>query len=345
MTGVVGPGLWPGEDILPAQLEIFEDLSQAPTGVTAAPFLAELPQRAAWATRIGRTLAVLEEVPYELGPHGWKLADRGGRDRERAQSLLTQDLEAFAIAGAGFDGPITIDLTGPWTLAAQLYLARGDRALTDFGAVGDLALSLAQGTSGLVAKLHSQLPGAHITIHLHEHLLGQIAAGVLPTFSGYSRIPAVPGPTLVQHLKPVVETIKSSSARVAVNVGDAWVGIAPVVHSEADALVMDFGRSDSWNERGWELIARVVERGTHLWLGLPAPQVSQCSGPNLKSLADTLLVPWHRMGLEPSRLADTVITQSAVAARELYHQGSTAARGSIATLKRVAEHIAESSAQ
>jgi hypothetical protein len=51
------------------------------------------------------------------------------------------------------------------------------------------------------------------------------------------------------------------------------------------------------------------------------------------------------MGLEPSRLADTVITQSAVAARDLYHQGSTAARGSIATLKRVAEHIAERAAQ
>lgn len=345
MTGVVGPGLWPGEDILPAQLEIFEDLSSAPTGIDPVPFLAELPVRGPAATRMGRTLALLEEMPVELGPHGWKLADHAGLDLERAQRLLTLDLEAFAIAGSGYEGPLTIDIVGPWTLAAELYLARGDRALTDLGAVAELGLSLADGASQLVEKLKSQLPRATVTFRIHENLIGQVSAGVLPTFSGYSRIRAVPGPTLVQHLSPLIAAIERVGARSAVNVGDAWVGIAPVVHAGAHTIAMDFGKANSWNERGWELIARAVEKGHGFWMGLPAPEVSQCAGPNIKSLADSLLVPWQRIGLETRRLSDTSVMQSTVAARELYRQGSSASRGSIATLKLVAELIAERAAQ
>lgn len=345
MTGVVGPGLWPGEEILPAQLEVFEDLSSAPFGIQPHPFFAELPVRGPGATRTGRTLAVLEEMPVEYGPHGWKLTDHVGIDLERSQRLLANDLEAFMIAGSGYEGPVTIDILGPWTLAAELYLARGDRALTDLGAVRELGLSLAQGVTQLVAKVRNDLPGAAITFHIHEHLIGQIAAGVLPTFSGYARIPAIPGPTLVQHLEPLIGAIEKAGARSTVNVGDAWVGIAPVVHAGAHTIAMDFGRSNSWNERGWELIARATEKGHGFWIGLPAPEVSQCAGPNIKSLADSLLVPWQRIGLEPHRLADVAITQSDVAARELYHQGSHASRGAIATLKLVAELIAERAAQ
>lgn len=344
MTSVVGPGLWPGEDFLHAQLEIFEDLSEAPTGITASPFLAELPVRGPGATRVGRTLALLEEMPVELGPHGWKLTDHSGIDLSRAQRQLSADLEAFSIAGLGYDGPITLDILGPWTLAAQLYLARGDRALTDPGAVAELGLSLAQGASHLVANVKAQLPGAHITVKIHENLLGQIAAGVLPTFSGYSRIPAVPGPTLVQHLTPVVDALAAQGARTTIAIGSAWVGIAPAVHANADAIMMDFGRQPNWNERGWELIARAVEKGHHFWLGLPTPQISQCAGPNVRALADTLLVPWRRIGLEDARLADIAVSLSDVAAKELYQQGSTAMRGGCATLKLAAELIAERAA-
>lgn len=345
MTGVVGPGLWPGEEILRAQLEIFEDLSVAPTGIDPVPFLAELPVRGAHATRLARTLAILEEMPAELGPHGWKLSDHSGMDLERTQRLLGNDLEAFTIAGNGYEGPVTIDVVGPWTLSAELYLARGDRALTDLGAVAELGLSLAQGISQLVVKLKSQLPGADVTFRIHENMIGQIAAGVLPTFSGYSRISAVPGPTLVQHLTPLISATESSGARSAVNVGDAWVGIAPAVHAGAHTIAMDFGRANAWNERGWELIARAIEKGHGFWMGLPAPEVSQCAGPNIKSLADSLLVPWQRIGLEAQRLTNVSVMQSTVAARELYRQGSSASRGSIATLKLVAEMIAERAAQ
>lgn len=345
MTSVAGHGLWPGEDILPAQLEIFEDLTSAPTGVTPMPFFAELPVRAAGATRLGRTLSLLDQMPVELGPHGWKLADHPGLDLERSQRLLTQDIEALGIAGAGYSGPLVIDCMGPWTLAAQLYLARGDRALTDFGAVRELGLSLSQGLRQLVEKLRSQIPGAQVTIRLDEHLLGQVAAGVLPTFSGYSRIPAVPGPVLVQHLQPVIDAIKADGSTSVVSIGNAWVGIAPAVHAQADSIMMDFGTQSSWNERGWELIARAVELGHGFWMGLPAPEVSQCSGPNIRSLSDSLLVPWQRIGLETRRLDDVVISQSAVAAQELYRKGSMASRGALATLKLAAELIAERAAQ
>lgn len=347
MTGATGPGIWPGLDALEAYLTIVGDLTDVPDGVQGLPFLAQLPARGAGALPVARTAALLADMPVELGPHGWKLSDHPGMDLERAQSFLREDLDALAVAAHGYTGPLTVQVVGPWTLAATLYLARGDRVLADHGAVAELAASLATGLGEHVAAVRAQVPGAEVTVQVDESLLGQVAAGVIPTFSGYSRLRAVRGPDLIDGLRPVLDAARGAQARSAVLVGQAWDGIAPAVLAGADAVGVELGSSTdgaAWNERGWELVARAVERGTQLWAGLPPATVSQCAGTDVRGLADLVSVPWRRMGLPLSGLDDVVLTSAGSAATLAASRTPDAARGALGAVVRAAAILAERAA-
>ena len=343
MTGASGPGVWPGTDPLESLLTIIGDLSAAPTGVTGLPFFTQLPGRGAGSEPVARTAALLPEMPVELGPHGWKLADHPGLDAQRAESFLREDLDALAIAGAGYSGPLTVQVVGPWTLAATLYLARGDRVLADLGAVRALVGALAEGIGEHVAAVRAQAPGVELTVQVDESLLGQVSAGVIPTFSGYSRLRAVRGPEILEGIEPVVRAVRDAGARSVVHVGQVWDAVPPVVLSGADAVGLEVATvaDGAWDPRGWELLARAVERGTQLWAGLPPARVSQCAGADVRGLADLVSVPWRRMGLPVEGLADVVLTSSGSAATWTADGTPDRARGALGTVVRAAEVLAE----
>ncbi|MGC5167908.1 hypothetical protein [Luteimicrobium sp. DT211] len=335
MTTVSGPGPFPGTEPLAAQQAVMDQLVDVPYGVDGLPFLVQLPQRGAGSDPVGRTASLLDELAAEVGPHGWKLADRPGADLRGAAATLRDDLTALGVAAHGYTGRLTVGALGPWSLAAQLYLARGDRVLTDAGAVRDVAASLASGLAQHLADLRAQLPGlGDVVVQLDEPLLGQVAAGVLPTFSGYSRIPAVAGPELVEGLQPVLDAVHAAGGSTTVHVGPAWVGVAPVVLAGAGGVGLDVG---AWDERTWETVARAVERGVSFWAGLPRARVSQCAGPEVGTVADALTVPWKRVGLPVARLRDVVLTTPATP----LPPGDQAARDALGTLVRVAEVVAE----
>ncbi|MFB7799199.1 hypothetical protein [Isoptericola sp. NPDC056134] len=348
MTAVSGHGPWPGgaRDELVAQQTVLDDLASLPTGVDPVPFLAQLTGRGPGADAVGRTAALLAEMPVELGPHGWKLTDHPGADLRRAESLLREDLSALAVAAVGHDGPLAVELTGPWTLAAQLWSARGDRVLADAGARRDLSLALAEAVRRHVADVRAQVPGATPVVQLTEPLLGQVHAGVLPSFSGYSRLRAVPGPDVVEGLRPVVDAAHEAGSRVVVHLGATWVGVPPVALAGADAVGLDLadvggaGEAAGWNERAWELLARATERGMGLWAGLPPATVSQCSGPQLGALVRLVAEPWRRIGLPAAGLAD--VTLLAASRRSLADVDTR--RAELANLGRVAEALAERAA-
>ncbi|WP_166849466.1 hypothetical protein [Isoptericola sp. BMS4] len=341
MVTVSGHGPWPGgdADVLTAQLTVLDDLAALPTGVDAVGFLTRLTDRGPGADAVGRTGALLAGTPVELGPHGWKLADRPGADERRAAALLREDVEALAVAAAGYAGPLATEVLGPWTLAAELWSARGDRVLADVGARRDLGQALAAGLTDHLTTLRSQVPGADPVVQLAEPLLGQVHAGVLPSFSGYSRIRGVPGPDVVEGLEPVVAAAHAAGARVVVHLGATWVGIPAVALAGADAIGLDLADLGprGWDERAWERVARASERGMGLWAGLPAPEVSQCSGPQLGELVRLVAEPWRRIGLPAGGLA--AVTVLSAPRREL--AGVDAHRAELANLGRVAEALAE----
>ena len=98
---------------------------------------------------LSRAVAVLTELAADLQPAGWRLTGgsdpRASLDQRRARSLLAEDLDVLEELADGYTGPLKLQLTGPWTLAATVELPRGDKVLADHGARRDLAEALAMG--------------------------------------------------------------------------------------------------------------------------------------------------------------------------------------------------------
>ncbi len=190
-ASATGVGSLPSTDPAEAMRLVFGELPDL-------PHLAELPARGPGAELTGRTAAMLVDLPAELTSAGWRFTARPGRDLRRAQSLLSADLDALEEAAAGYQGPLKIQVCGPWTLAATIELARSqDPALADPGAVADLTASLAEGVTAHVAEVRDRIPGAHVLLQLDEPALPAVLAGDVPTASGLNRLP-VPEPFSVE---------------------------------------------------------------------------------------------------------------------------------------------------
>ncbi|MEZ0449488.1 hypothetical protein [Cellulomonas sp. ICMP 17802] len=332
---VTGTGPWPGLDVLEAQTVVVGDLVDTPSEVAGLPFTVLLAERGPWGDRAGRAAALLAELPTELGPHGWKLADRPSRDLARAQAYVREDVDALAVAGHGFAGRLVVPVLGPITLAATLYLARGDRVVSDAGAVRELAASLAAGIAEHLAAIRRAVPGAQPTVLLHEPLLAQVMAGVLPSFSGYSALRSVPGPVAAERISEVAEGIRTiEGAGVVVHGGTAWTSLGAIRASKVDG----FGLAvDALDERSWEKVAEVVEGGLAFWPELPPQASSQCAGPDVAGQADALVRPWRSVGLGMAGLRDVVLL-----AGDSTGKGSPDdARAVLAGLVRAARIVAE----
>ena len=97
MTIVTAVGSYPGEDFDEALRIVLGELPDL-------PHLPELPGRGAAAGMVGRTLATIGELGFDLQPAGWRLTDASGVDHRRARSLLAQDLDQLEEQAQDFRG-------------------------------------------------------------------------------------------------------------------------------------------------------------------------------------------------------------------------------------------------
>ena len=178
-----GLGSLPGTDPVEAAAMVAGELPDL-------PHLAELPDRGVGADMIGRSAALLVDISAEVVPSGWRLARRPGRDLQRARDLLAWDLDAAEqhYAGAGW---VKLQVAGPWTLAAMIETPSGNRALTDHGAVSDLAVSLAEGVLAHRDEIRRRLPGTRVVVQVDEPALPAVLLGSLPTASGFGTVSPV----------------------------------------------------------------------------------------------------------------------------------------------------------
>ncbi len=169
----------------------------------------------------------------------------------------------------------------------------------------ELAASLGAGLADHLAALHRAVPGAAPTVLLHEPLLAQVMAGVLPSFSGYSALRSVPGPIAAAHLESVADAARSAGASgVVVHGGTAWSSLGAIRASHVDGFALAV---TSLDDRSWERVAEVVEGGLAFWPELPPQASSQCAGPDVAGQADLLLRPWRSVGLPAVGLRDVVL--------------------------------------
>ena len=288
-----GAGSMPGTDPLAAVRIVLDELPDL-------PYLPELPARGPGADLIGRTAALLAELPVETTPAGWRLAARPGRDQRRARALLDQDLDALEEAAAGYTGPLKIQACGPLTLAASLELPSSlEVALADPGALADLTQSLAEGVRAHADDVRKRVPGATLLLQCDEPRLPAVLDGTIRTASGLRRIsPVEPGPA-ADSLGAVLAA--PDAYRVA-GCCAAQPPLRVITRAGAQAIYLDIsllGREDE------DPLAEAAESGSGIFAG--AVQPSDSERPEPSQLAKRVTDLWRRLGLPPSRGAEQVV--------------------------------------
>lgn len=182
--------------------------------------LPELPGRGPGADMIGRTGALLASVGafgMETTPDGWRVADGVGRTMRRAQSWLNEDLDALEERTQGYRGPLKVQLVGPWTFAAGVELASGERLLRDEGAVRDLGQALAEAARQHVDDVRRRVPRASVLLQLDEPGVPAVLAGTIGTASGLSRYRAIEASTASETLGLVLRAAVEAGAMAGVH--------------------------------------------------------------------------------------------------------------------------------
>ena len=322
-----GVGSMPGTDPLETMRLIFGELPEL-------PHLAELPDRGPGADLTGRTAGLLIELPAELTPRGWRLADRPGRDLRRAQSLLARDLDALEEVADGYTGVLKISACGPWTMAATLELTRSQEpALADRGAVSDLTASLAEGVAGHVADVAARVPGARLLLQLDEPALPAVLAGTVPSASGLNRVRAVEEADAEAGLRTVL-----AAARVPTLVHCCAVSVPLGMIRDAGAAAagIDLGQLRPGEE---DVLAAAVEAGLGIFAGAvpatpepvpahaaaaaasqptPPPAERQSSQrPSARDAAVRVTELWRRMGWPVARPSDVAASPAASVAAQV----------------------------
>ena len=299
MTLASGVGSHPGDD-----QHAFDEALRLVLGELSLPYLPEVPGRGAQAGMVGRTLATLSGLAADLQPAGWRLQDSPGIDHRRAVSLLSQDLDALEEQAQDYTGPLKVQVTGPWTLAATVERPRGDRVLADHGARRELAESLAEGLGTLVASVRRRVPGAALLVQVDEPALPAVLAGSVPTASGFSRHRSVDPPTAAAALELVFSTVRSAEAEPVVHCCAADVPLELLSRAGAPGISVDVSLLTASQYDG---VAATIEHGHWVLLGVvpttrPATAVSARSvTERTERFLDVLgLSPGERLVLTPA---------------------------------------------
>jgi methionine synthase II (cobalamin-independent) len=312
----------PGENPMEAARVIAGELA-------SLPHLAELPGRGPGADITGRTAGLLVDIPVELaGPRGWRVAERPGRDLRRARSLLSTDLDAMEESLDGYQGPVKIQLAGPWTLAATIEQPHSlNPALADPGLVADLTSSLAEGIAEHVAEVAKRVPGATVLVQLDEPALPAVMNAEVPTPSGLGRVRVPDLEVLRDRLR---EVLAATRAYTVVHCCAAGYPFGIITEAGADALSFDLSLISAADH---DRLAEATEAGRGLFAGVVSPagpgargargdrgdrgpaanrrDESERKRPAPVDTARTVAELWHRMSQPPARCAEQVVVTPA----------------------------------
>ncbi|NJP90217.1 methionine synthase [Nonomuraea sp. FMUSA5-5] len=310
-----GVGSHPGEDHLEAIRVVFGE-------VPGLPYLPELPARGVGADMVGRTAALLIDLPVEVQPSGWRLSDRPGRDHQRAVDHLRRDLDGLEEVAHDYEGPLKLQVCGPWTLAGSIELKFGDKMLSDAGAVRDLTASLAQGVADHCAEVRRRLPGVtEIVLQLDEPGLPGVLAGTVPTASGFGRLAAVEEWRVEESLRSFERPVVHCCAP---GVPYALLRRAGVRAVSVDAALL--------RRRDDDALGELFEAGTTLFMGVVPGTDTRLPDPGV--VAKPALELWRRLGFAPDRLSGQVVLTPACG---LAGASPRYARAALAAVRKAAQ--------
>jgi methionine synthase II (cobalamin-independent) len=295
MSVASGVGSWPGDDA-----RDYAEAVRVVLGETDLPYLPELPGRGAAAGMVGRTLAMVGDLGFDLQPAGWRLTDRSGVDHRRAQSLLAQDLDELEEQAQDLRDTVKVQVAGPWTLAAVVEKPRGDKVLSDHGARRELAQALAEGVATHLADVRRRVAAARVVVQVDEPGVAAVLAGAVPTASGFGRHRVVHPPEISQALEGVL----------------AAAGEGPWVHACAPdvpwALLRGAGARglsgdlDLLTPADLDVFAEALEAGERVALGV-VPSTDPDTPPTESALTAHVLRTLDLLGLDPEAVSDRLV--------------------------------------
>ncbi|KDE98134.1 methionine synthase [Mycolicibacterium aromaticivorans JS19b1 = JCM 16368] len=296
-AAATGIGSWPGSAPREAAEIVVGELHRL-------PHLVELPARGVGADMIGRAGALLVDIAIDTVPRGYRIAARPGAVTRRAKSLLDEDIDAIEEAwekaggpGPGSGRPVKVQAPGPVTLAAQLELPNGHRALTDAGAVRDLTSSLAEGVARHRAELARRL-GTTVVVQYDEPVLSAALAGRLT------------GVTSLNPVHPVDEVVAIGLLDECV----AAAGAEVMLHSCADVPWNVLQRSaihavsvdaSTLGDADFDGLGEFLDSGRCVVFGL-VPTSAPAARPSAEEVAAAAVAITDRIGFSRSSVRDLV---------------------------------------
>ncbi|MCE5292802.1 MAG: methionine synthase [Nocardiaceae bacterium] len=297
MTLTTGIGSWPGRDPREAASIVVGELT--------IPHVVELPARGLGADMIGRASAILTDLHFDISARSYRLAVRPGAVAKVARDRLREDLDALEEAwetSRCLAPVVKVQAAGPWTLAASVELANGHRAMTDPGAVRDIADSLADGLREHAAEVAKRL-NTKVIVQIDEPELPAVLAGTLRAASALNIVRAVPEPEALKVLESVIE----------------GVGLPTTIHCCADHAPLGLFRKSSAAAVALDVsklktadldhLGEILDAGKNLWLGL-VPTAAEPQF-NFKSAAEPATRLFDRLGFPKTMLDDRVVVTPA----------------------------------
>jgi methionine synthase II (cobalamin-independent) len=297
--------------------------------------LVELPARGVGADIIGRAGALLIDVAIDTVPRGYRLVARPGAVMRRSVSLLAEDLdaldEAWELAGLRGSGrPVKVQAPGPITLAAQLELSNGHRAITDLGAFTDIATSLAEGVAAHRASVSRRLD-TPVVVQFDEPSLPAAVAGRLGGVTSLSSVAAIEE-TLATTMLDICAA--AAGAEVSVHSCGSSIPWKVLQHSAISAVAVDVGTLQAAD---LDAVGEFVESGRVVMLGVVASS-APAHRPALEEVATRAAAITDRLGFGRSVLRDRIgITPTC----GLAAASPDWARTAVDLVRRVAEAFAD----
>jgi len=287
-----GIGSLPGTDFIESLRVVFGELS--------LPYLPELPARGAAAGMVGRTLATVTDLGFDLQPAGWRLTDTSGVDHRRARSLLAQDLDQLEEQAQDLHGTFKVQLAGPWTLAAQVERPRGDKVLADHGARRELAQALAEGVAAHLADVRRRVTAERVVVQVDEPALPAVLSGQVPTASGFGKHRTIHPPEASQSLDWVLAAAGEEPWLHSCAAGVPW---ALLRGAGARGLSGDLSLLDADD---LDVFAEALEAGERVALGV-VPSTDPGSPPTVKALTERVVRTLEMLGLDPDAVSDRLV--------------------------------------
>lgn len=296
-AAATGIGSWPGTSPRQAAEVVVGELH-------SLPHLVELPVRGVGADMIGRAGALLVDVAIDTVPRGYRVAARPGAVSRRAASLLGEDIDALEEAWekSGLRGSghaVKVQAPGPITLAAQLELTNGHRAITDPGAVRDLAASLAEGVAAHRAELSRRLDAA-VVVQFDEPSMPAALAGRLTGVTSLTPVHPVDESVAVEILDQCADTVGTDVLLHSCAPGLPWKMLqrSAINAVSVDASVLEVADLDG--------IGEFVESGRTVMLGVvgSSAPAAPARPPSVREIAAGAVAVADRLGFARSVLRE-----------------------------------------